>query len=225
MTRHLLLSSLLLFLVPPAAKAADSNAAAEVSPSRWAADMEAFDKLDAKKAPAPGGVVFVGSSSIRLWNLKQSFPKLVALNRGFGGSHLSDSVAEVDRLVLRHKPRVVVLYAGDNDIAGGKSAERVVKDFEAFVAAIHKELPETKVVYVGIKPSLARWRLADEMQKANTGIKAVCEKSDRCVFVDVWTPMLGEDGTPRKDLFVFDGLHMSPAGYAIWAKLVGPELK
>ena len=192
---------------------------------RWAADMKWFDQQDARRPCAPGGVVFVGSSSIRLWDLAKSFPKAKPLNRGFGGSHISDSVAEVDRLVVRHRPRVVVLYAGDNDLAAGKSVEQIVKDYEAFVAAVRAELPETKIVYIGIKPSLSRWRIADEALRANAALKESCEKCGRCEFVDVWAPMLGEDGTPRKELFVFDGLHMTPEGYAIWTALVGPHIE
>jgi len=200
-------------------------AEAAVPVDRWAADMKWFDAQDAKKTCPPGGVVFVGSSSIRMWNLPKSFPDLKPLNRGFGGSQLADSVAEVDRLVIRHRPRTVVVYAGDNDIAAGKSPEQVVKDLEAFVSEVHEALPETKIVYIGIKPSLARWKLADDMRKANGGLAEVCERHENCEFVDVWGPMLGEDGTPKKELFVWDGLHMTPDGYAVWAKLVGPHLE
>ncbi|HEX6987132.1 MAG TPA: SGNH/GDSL hydrolase family protein [Planctomycetaceae bacterium] len=211
----------------PLGLAADSTVPVSraVPVDRWEADMCWFDKLDHDRPAKPGGVVFVGSSSIRMWDLARSFPGCKPLNRGFGGSHLADSVRHVDRLVLRHRPRTVVLYAGDNDIAAGKTPDEVVKDFEAFVAAVREELPETKIVYVGIKPSLARWELAEPMRAANAGVKAVCERTERCEFVDVWPAMLGDDGKPRKELFVFDGLHMSPAGYAIWNDLVGPHVE
>lgn len=198
---------------------------AAVPVDKWAADMKWFDAQDATKTCPPGGVVFVGSSSIRMWNLPKSFPELKPLNRGFGGSHLSDSVAEVDRLVIRHRPRTVVVYAGDNDIAAGKSAGQVVADLEAFVLKVREALPETKIVYIGIKPSLARWKLAEEMKNANAGLKEVCDRHGNCEFVDVWGPMLCEEGTPRKELFVWDGLHMTPEGYEVWAALVGPHLE
>lgn len=184
-----------------------------------------FDKLDRDRPSEPGGVVFVGSSSVRMWDLARSFPRVKPLNRGFGGSHVVDSARQVDRLVNRHKPRTVVLYAGDNDIAGGKSPDEVVRDFETFVTGVRKECPECRIVYIGIKPSLARWELRDSMQQTNSGIRRVCEATPSCQFVDVWTPMLGEDGRPRKELFVFDGLHMSPAGYDVWNKLVGPHIE
>jgi lysophospholipase L1-like esterase len=191
---------------------------------RWQADMAKFAAQDREHPPQEGGVVFVGSSSIRLWDLEKSFPNLNAVNRGFGGSEVADSVKHVDLLVLRHKPRVVVLYAGDNDIAHEKTPEQVARDFDAFVSAVRKELPETKILYIAIKPSVARWKLADQIRDANSRIQAACEKDEHCEFVDVWPPMLGDDGKPKPELFNDDGLHMNDAGYAIWAKRLEPHL-
>lgn len=202
--------------------AAESAVPAE---DRWAADMRRFDADDAKKPTPPNGVVFVGSSSIRMWDLKASFPDAEPLNRGFGGSELADSVRHVDRLVLRHNPRVVVLYAGDNDVANRKTPEMIIGDFKEFVAAVRKKLPKTKIVYICIKPSIARWQIAEPMRQANAGVKAICDATDRCEFIDVWTPMLDEKGEPRDELYVWDGLHMTPAGYEIWTKLVGPHIE
>ena len=205
---------------------ADALAAEKETPTeRWAVDMRRFDKYDEEHPPQPGGIVFVGSSSIRLWDLHKSFPESKALNRGFGGSQIADSVRNLDRLVLRHKPAVVVMYAGDNDISGGKTPEVVLMDFEAFVAGIRKELPETKIAYIAIKPSIARWKLADTMQQANAAIKAFCERTEGCEFVDVWPAMLDEAGQPREELYVKDGLHLSAKGYAVWNELVRPHLK
>jgi lysophospholipase L1-like esterase len=191
----------------------------------WEADMQRFDMLDREHPMPQGGVVFVGSSSIRLWDLKKSFPQLDAPNRGFGGSELADSVKYLDRLVLRHKPRVVVLYAGDNDIGRGKSPEQVMKDFEEFVAGVHKEFPETKILYIAIKPSILRWNLAEPMQRTNAGIAAICAESNNCEFVNVWPAMMGADGRPKRDLFAWDGLHMNDAGYRFWAKLIEDKVK
>lgn len=192
---------------------------------RWEADMAKFAAQDRERPASKGGVVFVGSSSIRMWDLDESFPKLDALNRGFGGSETADSVKHVDLLVLRHKPRIVVLYAGDNDISNGKTPEQVAKDFDAFAAAVHTALPETKILYIAIKPSVARWKLADQMRDANRRIEATCKKNEHCEFIDVWPPMLGDDGKPKVELFVKDGLHLSDAGYAIWTKLLKPHLQ
>jgi len=196
-----------------------------LSADRWEAEMRRFEAQDREQLPEEGGVVFVGSSSIRLWDLKKSFPKLDALNRGFGGSEVADSVKHVDLLVLRHKPRTVVLYAGDNDIAHDKTPEQVAKDFESFVSAVHKKLPETKILYIAIKPSVDRWKLADQIRDANGRIEAMCKNDEHCKFIDVWPPMLGNDGKPKPGLFKEDGLHMNDDGYAIWANLLNPHLK
>jgi len=118
----------------------------------------------------------------------------------------------------------VLLYAGDNDIARGKSAEVVTRDFRKFVDVVRKKLPQTKIVFIAIKPSLARWKLAEEMHRANQAISAICGQNDALAYVDIYTPMLGDDGRPRPELFLKDGLHLNEKGYALWASLVRPLL-
>jgi lysophospholipase L1-like esterase len=198
--------------------------AVAAEPGRWEAEIKKFEAQDRDQPPPVGGIVFVGSSSIRLWDLAKSFPGRPTINRGFGGSELADSVQYADRLVIKHKPRTVVLYAGDNDIAHGKAAEDVARDFGEFVKAVQAGVPGVKIVYIAIKPSLARWKLADEIKQANQLIAKACQADENLAFVDVWGPMLGEDGRPKKELFRADGLHLSEAGYKLWAKLVEPHL-
>jgi lysophospholipase L1-like esterase len=194
-------------------------------PKAWSDEVAAFAKLDADKMPPPGGIVFVGSSSIRLWDTNKWFPDRPVLNRGFGGSQICDSTRLADVLVVKYQPRLIVFYAGDNDINGGKSAEQVHVDFKAFVARVRESLPETPIVYISIKPSIARWSQRDTQRDANQLIAADCEQDDTLEFVDVWPVMLGEDGTPRKELFVEDGLHLNETGYEAWVELVRPILK
>ena len=186
----------------------------------WEAQIQAFERQDRADAPSPGGVLFVGSSSIRLWKLPRYFSELDAINRGFGGSQIIDSIHFADRIVLKYRPRTIVLYAGDNDIAAGKSAPQVFADFKRFVDVVHKELPQTNIVFIAIKPSIARWNLAERMKEANDLIADFCRKQDRLGFVDIWAPMLGADGRPRRELFVKDGLHLSHTGYQMWTELV-----
>jgi len=187
----------------------------------WAKEMAAFEEQD-RANPGVGGIVFVGSSSIRLWDLAKSFPGVDALNRGFGGSQLSDSVNHIDLLVLRHKPHTVVVYAGDNDIAAGKTPQQVADDFKAFVSKTRAALPTTRIAYIGIKPSIQRWALVAKMREANRLIREFSATDDRVGFIDVDGPMLGWDEKPRKDLFIADGLHMTDKGYALWTMLVRP---
>lgn len=192
--------------------------------ARWKKDMDKFAAADKRNPVKPGGVVFVGSSSIRMWDLKKSFPELDAVNRGFGGSRLEDSVYYADQIILPYKPKTVVVYAGDNDIAAKYTPEQILEDFQEFEAKVHKELPETEILYIAVKPSLSRWKMIEEVRATNKLIAAECAKTDHCEFIDIDAPMLGEDGKPRKELFKNDGLHMTDEGYVIWAKELEPHL-
>lgn len=201
-----------------------TNTCGQTHEDRWAEAMDKFRKQDAQQPTAAGGVVFVGSSSIRLWDLPRSFPDLAPapLNRGFGGSHLEDSIRHAELLILKHKPQVVVVYAGDNDIAAGKSVDRVVVDFTALAKTIRDNLSDTRIVYIAIKPSTARWRLAETMAEANRRIAELCAEEELLSFVDIWKPMLGDDGKPRVELLRDDGLHLTDTGYELWTELVVP---
>ena len=188
---------------------------------KWAKEMAAFEEQD-RKDPAVGGVVFVGSSSIRLWDLQKYFPGVPALNRGFGGSVIADAAGHVELLVLRHKPRVVIFYAGDNDIAAGRTPQQVFEDYRAFVAKVQTALPAVRIAFIAIKPSIQRWALVDKVRAANALVRELAGRDERLGFVDVDGPMLGWDEKPRKDLFVADGLHMTAKGYELWTALVRP---
>ena len=198
--------------------------AAPPAVDRWEGAIRAFEKADAENPPEKGGVLFIGSSSIRMWDLPRYFPDLAATNRGFGGSQVADSLRYADRILLPYAPRTVVLYAGDNDVAAGKSPEQVADDFRRFVEKVHGRLPDTRVVYIAIKPSLARWKLVEPMRRANRLIHDQTEKSPHLAFVDVDGPMIGADGKPRRELFLDDGLHLNDAGYRLWTSLVRPAL-
>jgi lysophospholipase L1-like esterase len=190
---------------------------------RWEKDVAAFEAADLASPPPKGEILFIGSSTIRLWDLKASFPDLKTINRGFGGSEMADSTRYVERLVVPHSPRIVVVYAGDNDIMGIPS-EQIVIAFERFVRAVHNKLPETKILYIGIKPSLLRWGQVDRMRQANAMIRQFCERDERLGFVDTDHAMLGWDEKPRKELYLPDGLHLTAAGYQILTALVRPFL-
>ena len=186
---------------------------------RWEAEIRRFEEADRQSPPAPGQVVFIGSSSIRLWKLAESFPDVPALNRGFGGSQLSDAARYAERIVTPYKPRAVVLYAGDNDLAAGKTPPAVRDDYKNFVATVRGKLPEVKIVFIAIKPSPKRWALADQAKEANRLVRAEMKDPNQ-VFVNVWPYMIGTDGKPRRELYVADELHMTPEGYEVWAALV-----
>ncbi|GAC1648213.1 MAG: SGNH/GDSL hydrolase family protein [Gemmatimonadaceae bacterium] len=195
-------------------------------PEAWAEEIARFEEADRHTPPRPGGVLFIGSSSIRLWPaLKADFPGVDLLQRGFGGSELSDVVHYSRRIVLPYRPRLIVLYAGDNDLAAGKSPEAVFQEYRAFVAFVRQTLPETRIAFIAIKPSGARWGLVEQMRAANTLVSRYVATDPRLLFVDVFTPMLGTDGMPREELFAPDRLHMNTRGYALWRDLLAPVLR
>ena len=189
-------------------------------PTYWEETIQTFEEKDRESPPPKGGVQFIGSSSIRNWDLEKWFPGKGYINRGFGGSHIEDSTYYAKRIVLPYEPKTIVLYAGDNDINAGKSPRRVFDDYRAFVAKVHATLPKTRIIYIAIKPSIDRWTLVDNMRQANRMIRAETEKDKRLDFVDIDTPMIGDDGTPRAELFADDGLHLNDMGYELWTGLV-----
>ncbi len=213
-----------LLLVVPGIVVADEPA---VSPhAKWEKAIAAFEQKDAAQMPPKQGIVFVGSSSIVGWKLEDYFSKLPVIKRGFGGSQLADSVYFAPRIVTKYEPKTVVLYAGDNDLSAGKSPEQVAADFDAFVKVVHDKLPKTKIIFIAVKPSIARWKLIDKVRATNKLIADACAKDDqRLVFLDIAPLMLKDDGQPNPELFVKDGLHMSPLGYERWSDLLRPHLE
>ena len=201
-------------------------ARSETEDAPFEAEIRAFEAADAKQMPPAGAVLFVGSSSIRLWTtLAEDFPDHTVINRGFGGSRIPDSARYADRIVIPYKPKTIVLYAGDNDIAAGATPEQVLADFKVFVEKVHDALPETRIHFISIKASIARWALVDKIRAANRLVSAYAkEHSKRLAYIDIFTPMLGNDGKPRAELLVEDGLHLTPAGYELWTSIVKRHL-
>ena len=206
-------------MLPIAAVSADHDS------SRWEKYIARFEAADKKQMPQPDGVLFIGSSSIRMWKtLEQDFAGLPVINRGFGGSQIADSNHFAGRIVHPYKPRQIVLYAGDNDVAGGKSPETVLADFQQFLKTVRAKLPKVRVSFIAIKPSLSRWKLSGKMARANSLVSDACGKDKRLDYIDIWQPMLGDDGRPKPDLFLGDGLHLNAKGYALWTSIVKPHL-
>jgi len=202
-----------------------SRLAQEKKPeNKWEKDIRAFEEQDRKSPPPRNAILFVGSSSIRMWKLPQYFPGLTAINRGFGGSQISDSVEFAPRIVIPCRPKIIVFYAGDNDIAAGKTPRTLLKDFKAFAKIVHRNLPDTPIIFISIKPSIQRWKLIGQIREANKLIRAFIATDKRLRYLDVEPPMLGDDGKPRPELFVADGLHLNDAGYKLWTSLLLPFL-
>lgn len=192
----------------------------------WEPEIKSMEARDRLRPAADDAILFVGSSSIRLWSsLAQDFPELHVYNHGFGGSYLIDSIAYADRIVLPLKPKTIVLYAGTNDIEGGVSPETLAEQFKLFVRTVRDQLPDTRILYISIAPNPSRWHLRNKIQQANRLIENHIKAGENMVYIDVYSAMLGSDGRPLPDIYRSDELHMNPKGYAIWTAILGPRLK
>jgi lysophospholipase L1-like esterase len=195
--------------------------------AKWRESFDAFEAADQARPVQPGGVLFVGSSSIRLWDdLESQFQdQPVLVKRGFGGSQLSDCAAYLDRLVLAYQPRLVVLYAGDNDLHAGRTPQQVFDSYLEFVQGVRRALPDTRIAYLSIKPSPARAALLPQIRQTNALIRQYAQGRPGLDFIDVYAPMLGADGQPRAELFRADRLHLNAQGYALWHEVIATHLR
>lgn len=193
-------------------------------PERFAPEIQAFAAADRAAAPAPCGYLFVGSSSVRRWTtLTTDLAPLPVLNRGFGGSTIADVDFYFDQVVKPYRPRAIVFYAGENDLAAGKSPEQVTADFRRFLALKDQALGATPVYFVSLKPSKLREAQMAKQAEVNAAVQALAKARKDLRYIDVVAPML-QEGKP-KDIFVEDGLHMTPAGYEIWTAVIKPVLE
>lgn len=196
-------------------------------PQRYNNAIQQFEEADRDSFPPAQAILVIGSSSIRGWHghIHQDLPEFTIIPRGFGGSHMNDVLYFADRIVIPYKPRAIVLYEGENDIAHGIPPEVVVDTFQTLIRNVHQALPDTRIYVLSIKPSIRRWDIWPEMRRANELIREICRQDERLIFVDVSTGMLGSDGTPREDIFVEDLLHMNRKGYKIWLDALRPVLQ
>lgn len=210
---------------------APSSTVAAAATNSFDREILAFEARDRTNPPPRDAVLFIGSSSVRMWkNVAQDFPQYPVINRGFGGSQISDSIHFADRIVAPYRPRLIVFYAGGNDIHAKKSPQRVADDFKTFVQVVRRKLPSTPITYISIAPNPSRWAEVTEVREANRLIREFTTREKGLSFVDVFPLMLGPDGLPLPDIYLADKLHMNPKGYAIWrgplsehlARVLGP---
>ncbi len=218
------LRTLLVLLVGPALALAQSAAPATPLDKALAKEIAAFVTSDQTAPPAPCQILFVGSSSIRIWKtVGEDMAPLPVINRGFGGSHIEHVNRWFDQIVAPYHPRSIVFYAGENDLAAGESVQGVIGDFDAFLARKSQMLGQTPVYFIALKPSKLRFAQLDAQKQVNDAIRARADKRGDLHYIDVVPPML-ENGKP-KDIFIADGLHMTREGYAIWTPIVKAALQ
>jgi len=206
------------------AKAPATQPKAAPAADRWEAEIAKFEAADKTTPPPKDAVLFVGSSSIRLWDLKKSFPDVAAINRGFGGSQMSDAARHARRLINVYKPRLIVLYEGDNDLQSKRTPEQVAADFDTLLKTVRADLPTTPMLVIGCKPSPSRWTLIEQQRATNRLLAERCTKDGHAQLLDWEKSLLGTDGQPRPELFRPDRLHLNEDGYKIWNDLLKPHL-
>jgi lysophospholipase L1-like esterase len=222
--KRTILLSLLAFLIALSWRTA-AGAEPQHDFARWEKDIAAYEQADRTSPPPQGELLFIGSSTIRRWTtLAQDFPEHKVINRGFGGSEIVDSTHFAERLIFPHKPRMVFLRAGGNDLNAGKSPEQVFVDFKEFVSKVRGKLPETEIVFISINPTVARWKLAEKERALNTLVKDYISGKPHLKYIETGDMTLGPDGQPRAELFVEDKLHFNAAGYKLLAERVRPFL-
>lgn len=190
-------------------------------------DILSFKKQDAQQAPPANGILLVGSSSFTRWKDVQSyFPGYPIINRGFGGSTLPDVIRYSYDIILPYKPKQVLVYCGENDLASGDevTADMVVLRFKTLFGIIRQNLPNTNIGFVSIKPSPSRAHIQAKVKAANKEIQAWLKKQKNAAFIDVYDAMLDDKKNMREELYVGDRLHMKPEGYAIWKRIITPYL-
>ncbi len=184
-----------------------------------------FIDYDEKNSFPLDPIVFVGSSSIRMWKTADYFTGFPIINRGFGGSHLSDVNFFINEIVIKYKPRIIVLYAGDNDIAAGKTPMKVFNDFLNFIELVSGGIYQPKIIFIPIKPSFLRMKFWPKMKNVNEKIKNYSNNYSNINYVDLATPMFTKDGNLKVSIFADDGLHLSKEGYDLWSGILNPVLK
>ncbi len=193
--------------------------------ARWEKEIAAYEAADRTDPPPKGGVLFVGSSTIRLWkSLAEDFPGQKVINRGFGGSEIRDATHFADRLIFPHEPRQIFLRAGGNDIHGGRLPDEVAADFADFVRTVRVRLPDAEIVYIGVNPAPARWGEGDKYRALNAKIRKLALGMPRVGYADAYDISLDREGRARTELFLADKLHFNVEGYRLLAERVRPFL-
>jgi len=192
---------------------------------QWEPEIRAFESADRTNPPPRNAVLFIGSSTIRLWStLARDFPNHAVINRGFGGSQIADSTHFADRIIFPYRPRAVFLRAGGNDLWAGKPPDVVFRDFKDFVQTVHQRLPETEIAFIALCPSPARASRAPHEKQLNAQVRQFAQHPPKVRYVDAESLSVGPDGQPRPELFGNDRLHLNAEGYRLLAERVRPHL-
>lgn len=196
-------------------------------PLVWAEEIADFERDAAQNSYPENAVVFVGSSSIRLWtSLKEDMAPIPVIQRGFGGAKLGDVDYYAQRLVNAYKPAAVVVFIGTNDISADMAytPKQLAETYKSFVTKVRRGQARVPIYYIGITPSVMKWEVWNRGQATNKLIREYIEQDNNHVFIDTSSALLKELGEPNPDNYIWDGLHLSEKGYAIWTGIIKPHV-
>ncbi len=202
------------------------NLHAQEQPAFWN-DIQTFKKQDSVSFPTAGKILFVGSSSFTKWtDIQNYFPGLPIINRGFGGSALTDVIKYANDVITPYHPKQIIIYCGENDLASSDTVtpQHVLALFKELFNIIRTNQPKVPIAYISIKPSPSRVHLMPKMSESNKLIRRFLKKKKHTAFINVYNAMLDDNGQPLTDIFIEDNLHMNAKGYAIWQKKIEPYL-
>jgi lysophospholipase L1-like esterase len=194
---------------------------------RFESTITEFEKEDKNQGLKPEAILFTGSSSIKMWKtLAEDFSPIQVINRGFGGSTIPEVTYYADRIILPHKPKLIVFYCGENDLANDEAKSGLaLKSFKEFSEWMKNSLPDTKLFFIAIKPSIRRWHYWPKMNEANKLLKTYINQHNNYFFIDVASKMLDNDGVVLQDIFIEDNLHLNEKGYSIWTETIKPVVE
>ena len=192
-------------------------------PTRFQEEVDSIVALN-QSVDRSNLILFTGSSSIRMWDLRKSFPNHNVVNLGFGGSEMSDLLFYVDKVIISFAPKQVFIYEGDNDISFGRTTQEILSTADSILHRIRRKLPDTEIICISAKPSLARWNLKEKYETFNRKLEAWTKERKQVRYADVWSFMLDSEGNVRKDIFIVDGLHLNEKGYSIWTRVLAKYL-
>ena len=220
MKKHMLACVFVTLLLSGLATYADVP---DPDPARFSKEIDTFSFWDSKNSFPENAILFVGSSSVRFWSTATAFPDKPIINRGFGGSEISDVIHFYEQVIKPYGPSKIFLYAGDNDIGRGKTVDQVFEDYKQLVATVQADFPGVVLIFISIKPSKSRWEKWPQMAEANRMVREYSEKHPNLGYADLATPLLDADGKPL-EVFLDDGLHLNERGYLLWQEALAPFL-
>lgn len=193
-------------------------------PKRFQNEIDNFIQWDKKNSFVNDAVLFVGSSSIRMWKTHSAFPQYPVINRGFGGAHIPDVIFYYDKVIKKYNPGLIVFYCGDNDISSDIPVQQVFDDYLQLIGKIKNDFPDVKFIFISVKPSGSRWEYWHAMNELNEKIEKYNKQDENLFYIDLADPLLNSEDAPNDEFYLNDKLHLSEKGYEVWKSILGKLL-